>query len=467
MVGGNGKEGRLVSWKEIAAFLGVDERTCQRWEKKFGLPVKRLEDAAKSRVFADRADLERWRASAFKDGASIPEADGRGSPSAAAESQGLHGQTKRPNAGRIRLLVAALILTAAGAAGLLSLPSFDRQPVDFRFEAPFFVALNKHGRELWRFDTQLADLGEEVFTRRVFQRPYNGASEFGIVHRSQPLLLMEDLDGDGRNETLYAPVSREDKKVGRIHRFDSKGRLVWTFDANTGVKAGGIDYPPDSVIQGISTEDLDGDGRPEILAVSHIRMSSPCRVFILNLDGTLRSDYWHFGQISDLAVRDLDDDGKPEILCCGQVNGDAEGPCFFILDPRRMRGAAPALGPRSRLEGLPDGTELVAALLPLTPLERQHLPGVAATTIDVLKDGRFLVTVDIDAPVYEFDRQGRLITVTLGHEFQKTYKKAFSDGRLSEPPDFDRFRRELMGGLRYYDGKSRSWVRRFARSNPR
>jgi hypothetical protein len=278
---------------------------------------------------------------------------------------------------------------------------------------------------------------------------------------------MEDLDGDGRNETLYAPVSREDKKVGRIHRFDSKGRLVWTFDANTGAKAGGIDYPPDSVIQGISTEDLDGDGRLEILAVSHIRMSSPCRVFILNLDGTLRSDYWHFGQISDLAVRDLDDDGKPEILCCGQVNGDAEGPCFFILDPRRMRGAAPALGPRSRLEGLPEGTELVAALLPLTPLETQHLPGVAATTIDVLKDGRFLVTVDVDAPVYEFDRQGRLIALTLGHEFQKTYKKAFSDGRLSEPPDFDRLRRELMSGLRYYDGKSRSWVRRFARSNPR
>ena len=29
---------RLDSWKEIAAFLGRDERTVRRWEKERGLP---------------------------------------------------------------------------------------------------------------------------------------------------------------------------------------------------------------------------------------------------------------------------------------------------------------------------------------------------------------------------------------------------------------------------------------------
>jgi len=233
----NDQESRLASWKEIAAFLGVDERTCQRWEKKFGLPVQRLEDAAKSRVFANRSDLERWRRSAFKNGA----AGGGGAsprPQAAPEDNGPENRLRRPKAGRTRVLIAALILAAAAAAGLLSFGLSDRQPADFRIEAPFFVALNKHGRELWRFDTQLADLGEEPFTRRVFQRPYVGDSVFGIVHRSQPLLLMEDIDGDGRNETLYVPVSREDKKVGRIFKFDFKGRLGWVFDANAAVTAG-------------------------------------------------------------------------------------------------------------------------------------------------------------------------------------------------------------------------------------
>ncbi len=196
-------------------------------------------------------------------------------------------------------------------------------------------------------------------------------------------------------------------------------------------------------------------------------MSSPCRIFILNLDGTLRADYWHFGQIADLAVKDLDDDGLPEILCSGQVNGDAERPCLFILDPRRLAGAAPALGPRSGFEGMPPGTELVAVLLPLTPLEALHQPGVTAQTIDVLESGRCLVTVDIDGPVYEFDRQGRLIAATLGHDFQRQYKQAVLDGRLAVLPDFNRLRSELMAGVRYYDGKSGRWVAHWARSNPR
>ena len=57
----NGSDERLVSWKEISAFLGVDERTCQRWEKRYGLPVRRLEEAAKSRVSSTRSELARWR----------------------------------------------------------------------------------------------------------------------------------------------------------------------------------------------------------------------------------------------------------------------------------------------------------------------------------------------------------------------------------------------------------------------
>ena len=35
-------EGRLDSWKEIAAYLGRGIRTVQRWEREEGLPVHRL-----------------------------------------------------------------------------------------------------------------------------------------------------------------------------------------------------------------------------------------------------------------------------------------------------------------------------------------------------------------------------------------------------------------------------------------
>lgn len=51
----------LDSWKEIAAYLGRDARTCRNWEQDLGLPVHRLEGAEKSRVFAYTGEIDAWR----------------------------------------------------------------------------------------------------------------------------------------------------------------------------------------------------------------------------------------------------------------------------------------------------------------------------------------------------------------------------------------------------------------------
>lgn len=52
---GNGK---LDSWKEIAAYLDRDVRTVIRWEKKRNLPVRRLPGG--QAVFAYKAELDEW-----------------------------------------------------------------------------------------------------------------------------------------------------------------------------------------------------------------------------------------------------------------------------------------------------------------------------------------------------------------------------------------------------------------------
>src|SRR5277367_275253 len=48
---------RLDAWKEIAAYLKKDVRTVQRWEKNFGLPVRRM---ASGTVFAYRSEIDKW-----------------------------------------------------------------------------------------------------------------------------------------------------------------------------------------------------------------------------------------------------------------------------------------------------------------------------------------------------------------------------------------------------------------------
>ena len=51
----------LDSWKEIAVYLGRTEKTCRDWERHFGLPVHRLTDSAKARVFAFSDEIDAWR----------------------------------------------------------------------------------------------------------------------------------------------------------------------------------------------------------------------------------------------------------------------------------------------------------------------------------------------------------------------------------------------------------------------
>ena len=58
-----GSEGptAFTSWKEIAAYLGKGVRTVQRWECKFGLPVRRPNRSSRS-VYLSRHDLDHWLA---------------------------------------------------------------------------------------------------------------------------------------------------------------------------------------------------------------------------------------------------------------------------------------------------------------------------------------------------------------------------------------------------------------------
>ncbi len=53
-------EGRLDSWKEIAAHLGRGIRTVQRWERDEGLPVHRLVHDKRGSIYARKEELAAW-----------------------------------------------------------------------------------------------------------------------------------------------------------------------------------------------------------------------------------------------------------------------------------------------------------------------------------------------------------------------------------------------------------------------
>lgn len=52
--------GRLSSWDEIALYLGRGRRTVQRWHSTLELPVHKVNATARSKVFAYKAEIDRW-----------------------------------------------------------------------------------------------------------------------------------------------------------------------------------------------------------------------------------------------------------------------------------------------------------------------------------------------------------------------------------------------------------------------
>jgi TolB-like protein/Flp pilus assembly protein TadD len=117
-------EKKLVSWKEIAAHLGRETRTVQRWEKTEGLPVRRHEHLKKSTVYAYANELDAW----FKkrqpkddpeaDAAFVPEPD-IDSPSEKENGDPIFSVTPvkpAPRRGKrlVLLLAAAALLCAVG-----------------------------------------------------------------------------------------------------------------------------------------------------------------------------------------------------------------------------------------------------------------------------------------------------------------------------------------------------------------
>ncbi|MGC2401506.1 MAG: hypothetical protein WA510_17045 [Acidobacteriaceae bacterium] len=69
----NSNNAVLSSWKEIAQYFGKGVRTVQRWEKEFGLPIRRTKHATKSTILCFTNEIDEWvRAQRFADGRSDP-----------------------------------------------------------------------------------------------------------------------------------------------------------------------------------------------------------------------------------------------------------------------------------------------------------------------------------------------------------------------------------------------------------
>jgi len=445
---------RLVSWKEISAYLGIDERTCQRWEKKYGLPIRRIDPATKSRVFAFKTELDEWRERMSGLNGSFREDKNNGRPAPAAD------RTGRPflfwAAGVFVILGGALIL-------LLAHPFADRKPADFRIDGPFLVILNEAGHELWRYNTELGNLRDDKYYRSRFQKDLL-VTEDNLTSTIEPLLIIKDFDRDNHREVLFAPTTTDDLKSGQLILFDDRGEKRWTHAPGPAIRVGNRDFLGEYATAFVEARDLNGDGREEIIWCSHARGEYPTRTLLLDAANRTLGEYWNAGQFNEIGFADLNRDGREEILLGGQ-NEEYHRPCFVVLDSRDMKGSSPQ-SPAYQFPDSSPGREKYYMLFPITAVDRLAGPGITFDLLDVIGGQAIELTSSVSGIQYYFAFSLNLIKTTATDVFEKIYGEKVREGHIREPFDKGRIENELSAGIRYFDGQSGKWVSRAAMSHP-
>jgi hypothetical protein len=417
----------LRSWKEIAAYLGCDVRTSCRWEARYGMPVHRAEGGgSRSSVFAYKDELDRWFRDTFRNGHPDPKEAGGGRP-----------WVKWALGG-------AAVLVLAGAVFLAMRLLAKGQPADFAIEGSYFIALDRHKHELWRYDTKVEELLPESYFRQHFQ----------VLSRNDdgdlPCLVISDIDGDGDVEVLITPKGRSDTTgLGWLVCLDRTGKERWRFEAGRELTCGSKVYSPDYRISGFVCHDLDDDRRLETLVIAFQKPDWPCQMVVLDASGRTVGEYWNAGYLRYPLFHDLDGDGREELIVCG-VNNEYKGGCLMVFDPGRISGASPQSGKFACRE-FASGSELYYVTVPYTDVSAAM--GIVVDGFNyefITKNDRIQLTYG-QSLFYEFDFRLACAQVFWGHGYEYWHEEQTKAGRVTSVLG-DGYAKMLRDGVRYWDG---------------
>ncbi|MGA2361994.1 MAG: hypothetical protein ABSG73_05990 [Candidatus Aminicenantales bacterium] len=426
------KNNLLRSWKEIASYLGYDERTCYRWEQKFGMPVHRAEaGASKSHVIAYKDELDLWFQETFK-------------------NSNHHVPTKKAGRPVLRWALFGLVPVAVVAAFLMIRPGITpaAQPADFAIKGSALIVLGEDGKELWRHDFKIDGLQDEAFYRVRFQAADVAAGEARL-----PSLVIKDINSDGRNEVLFAVQKRDDAYgEGDLFCYSSTGREIWHFKAGKEMVFGGRTFSADYRIHGFSLHDFKGDGRQEIAVIADQYPQWPCQLAVLDCGGKKIGEFWNSGYLTDICYQDLDGNGRDEMVVSG-VNNQYGG-ALIIFDPAIINGCSPQSG-EFKSETLLSGSEKVYVRTPRTDLSLARGDIVEGIRDIGVTSNKLIYANTFYNLIYYFDFGLRCVNADWGHAFMIKHNELAAAGKIHSALD-ESYQETIKRGVRYWDG--RAWV---------
>jgi hypothetical protein len=433
------KESLLTTWKEISSYLCCNEKTAQRWEIKYGLPVRRPPGLGKSRVHAYKEELDEWL---------------RGHPyEKSLNKSQKNAKIKWQKA--ITYIFVPIILVIMIFLFFIKNQKTN-SPADFRIDGSSLIILDKKGRELWRFDTELKNLIDEKNYRIHFQikqlDEINGSYRF-------PYLIIKDINSDDQKEVIFNAITNDQFRSRKLYCFSNQGEELWSFRAGREIKFGSTTFSPDFWIKGFLAEDLDGDGQDEIFIICNNRYYAPTQFVVLDSVGDSIGTYWNFGRLVDVNFTDINNDSQREILLCG-TNNEFESPCVIVFGLNSIKGGSPGKSTNS-WQDIEKGTEKYYLIFPRTDADRFYFANDGFKTIDNLSNNRLAVCTINSNISYELDYKLMLLDIRISHSFKELYNSAINEGIIST--DIDDQIKKLAENILYFNGEK--WTAAPAMSN--
>jgi hypothetical protein len=432
------KENILTSWKEIAAYLDRDVRTCVRWEQRYGLPVHRLERDSKAKVFAYKDQIDAWLAERSSVATLHP------------ERKGVARLLGRPF---------PIIFALAGLAAAAYFLFLRSVPTNFHIRGSVLTIVDQYGRELWPFETHLSDLEPEETYRGRFQKKGLGTDYVPIW----PYIMIRDINGDGRPEVLFTTQTVSENREGTLSCFDDHGHELWRFVTGRELEFGGVPFRAEYRIFGFNVEDYDGDGTLEVLVLSHQKPDWPCQAVLLDPAGKLEGEYWNAGYFMDGQAGDVDGDGRKELVLSG-VNNEYRSGCVAVFKVGRLWGYSPQQEEAYRTPDLGEGQQSAYVLFPKSDVHAAIQQAGDPINYFWIHDGGGLTAWTCETQViYDLDRSLSCRSVTLSNTFQNYHDRFTREGKIHSVIN-PAYKKALADSIRYYE--SGKWIGRVGTDGP-
>jgi hypothetical protein len=337
---------RLDSWKEIASFIGRDERTAMRWAAgEQGMPVHRIPSGKRGRVYGSRAEISTWLArqlaAPLPDASPVPIGPANVQPVAAAGEHG--GGVSRIIRTKYWMAAALLLTVILITLGLLTIHlSRPRLPARVNFTENALQALDDEGHTLWT----------HTFSQRFDDTLVRNAKA-GLAY----FVRVVDLMGNGDREVLIvAPFRSGPNPVDRVRTevdcFSSRGALLWS-------------YIPDNVFQ-FGDHELTGpwnifdvmvshDGSPRSIWVVAIHATWG-NSFVVELDPATGRGRLRFVNTGSLYILNELRTSRGTLLLAGGFNNEWQGGSLAVIDEAKPFAASPqTVGTRHKCLSCPEG----------------------------------------------------------------------------------------------------------------